>query len=86
MALDVTGDSSSNGANMQIWTPYNPTNQQYTFPATDSGYSQVVAQNSGKSVEVTGNSTASGANVDQSTYTGATGQQWLLQPSTATQP
>jgi hypothetical protein len=78
-ALDVSGGSTADGANVIVWTSTGSANQQFTFTATTSGYYRMTPVHSGKCVAVSGLDTTQPNNVDQRTYTGVTNQQWLFQ-------
>lgn len=78
LALDIAGQSTSNGANLQTYSYWGGTNQQFQFVDVGSGYYRIVARNSGKCLDVSGQSTADGANVLQWDYWGGANQQWSL--------
>ncbi|MFJ2190506.1 RICIN domain-containing protein [Kitasatospora sp. NPDC087861] len=83
--LDVTGASTTDGAQVLQWTcGSGKTNQQWLLqPVTGSSAVQVVSVNSGKCLDVTGASADDGAQVLQWTCgSGKTNQQWQLQPVT----
>lgn len=78
-ALDVSGVSSDNGANIHQWALHGGDNQQWKFESAGDGYYFVKAKHSGKVVDVSGPSTDDGANVHQWSFHGGTNQQWKLQ-------
>jgi hypothetical protein len=76
--VDVSDNSTADGANVHQWTWLGATNQQWQFVATDSGYFQVVARHSGKVLDVAEVSTADGGNIHQWTWLGGANQQWSV--------
>jgi alpha-L-fucosidase len=76
--LDVSGNGTGDGVNVDQWTSNGGQNQQWSFVAQTGGYYEIIARNSGKALEVGGNSTADGGNVQQWTWIGANSQQWSL--------
>ncbi len=81
-ALDVTGSSTAEGANVQQWTDNGTAAQQWVVTATTDGYYKLVNPGSNKALEVAGSGTADGSNVQQWSYTGASHQQWKLEATT----
>jgi subtilisin family serine protease len=76
--LDVSNNSTADGANVDQWTSNGGQNQQWSFVAQTGGYYEIVSRLSGKPLEVGGNSTADGGNVQQWTWVGTNSQQWSL--------
>jgi alpha-L-fucosidase len=76
--LDVYGNGTGDGVNVDQWTSNGGQNQQWSFVSQGSGYYEIIARNSGKALEVGGNSTADGGNVQQWTWAGTNSQQWSL--------
>ena len=76
--LDVNGQSTSNGANVQTWSYWGGTNQQWQFVDIGSGYYSIINRNSGKALDVYQSSTDNSANVIQYSYWGGANQQWGL--------
>ncbi|GHA77542.1 RICIN domain-containing protein [Streptomyces termitum] len=79
--LDVSGESTSDGAPVGVHRPTTGPNQSWTFRslAADT-WTPLRTRHSGKCLDVTGASTADGAQVVQYTCGGATNQQWSLRP------
>jgi hypothetical protein len=63
-ALDVSGGSNANGANVQQWTYNGYANQQWKVTNLGDGVYSIVGVASGKALDVTGGSTADGANME----------------------
>ncbi|KDN22044.1 non-reducing end alpha-L-arabinofuranosidase family hydrolase [Amycolatopsis rifamycinica] len=80
-ALDVSGASTADGANLVQWTRTNATNQQFQFVDAGGGYYKLRARHSGKLADVLGASVADGASVVQWTDNGGTNQQFSLADS-----
>lgn len=79
MRLDISGASTKDGANVQIYTANNTAAQQFKFKHVANGYYTIQSVASGKVLDIKSKSTASGANVQQwSAVSGATNQQWML--------
>ncbi|MBX9852614.1 MAG: RICIN domain-containing protein [Cytophagaceae bacterium] len=77
--MDVAGNSSNDGANIQQWTGNNCLCQQFTFTHLGNGTYKIIAKNSGKSLDVANFSTADGANILQWPYHGGDNQQFIVQ-------
>ena len=78
--LDVSGNSTGDGAWMQQWTCAGATNQNFQFvPVAGTSYYQIIARNSGKCMDVQNNSTSDGALIQQWTCGTGTNQQFTLQ-------
>jgi hypothetical protein len=75
--LDVTGNSTADGAVVQQYTGSGATNQQWVVTNNGSNYT-IASVKSGKVVDVTGNSLVNGAIIEQWTANGGTNQQWVL--------
>ena len=76
--LDISGNSTLNGAALIIW-PCKSTgqaNQEFAFNAVSSGYGELTNQNSNKSLAVLHASTSPGAQVIQYTTNGTTNSLW----------
>jgi hypothetical protein len=82
LCLDVTGASTSQGAQVIQWTCDSRANQQWErVPVPGSGAYQIVSVNSGMCLDVTGASVTAGAQVIQwPCGTGKTNQEWTLNP------
>ena len=77
-ALDVTGQSTSDGAALDQWDYWGGANQQWQLVDVGGGYIKIVSRNSAKVADVSGQSTADGASVIQYTYNGGANQQWQM--------
>lgn len=77
-ALDVTGQSTSDGALLEQWDYWGGANQQWQLVDAGGGYVKIVSRNSGKLVDVSQGSTADGASAIQYTDNGGANQQWQL--------
>ncbi|GAA2158871.1 non-reducing end alpha-L-arabinofuranosidase family hydrolase [Glycomyces rutgersensis] len=80
-ALDVSGVSTADGAQLHQWTRTNAQNQQFQFIDAGGGYYKIKARHSGKLLDVSSWSTADGANIHQWTDTGGANQQFRLADS-----
>jgi hypothetical protein len=76
--MDVSGASTSNGAQVIQWTWNGQHNQDWFVVPTDSGYAELVNRNSGQCLSVAGNSIAAGTPLIQWPCWGGYGQQWLI--------
>ena len=81
-ALNVTGNSTENGANVDIYTYNGATGQQWTVTSVGGGNYKLIAKCSGMALDVADGSTADGGNVQQWTYEGNTNpnNQWQIIP------
>jgi endo-1,4-beta-xylanase len=77
-ALDVAGQSTSDGANVQQYSYRGGANQQWNVEETGSGVYRIANVNSGKVLDVASASTANGANVQQYTDYGNDNQRFQL--------
>ena len=77
--VDITGSSSSNSANVEIWDNAKTANQKFQITRIDNtDYYKITAVHSLKSLDVQNSNTNTGANIIQNTYSGASNQQWLI--------
>jgi GH18 family chitinase len=74
--MDVSGNSSNDGANIHQWTGNDCLCQQFTFTHLGNGTYKIIAKNSGKSLDVASFSLNDGANILQWPYHGGTNQQF----------
>ncbi len=74
--VDVVGGSTASGANLQLYTCVNQTQQQFRAEATDSGFYRLRNVKSNLCVDISGASTADGAKIIQSTCGTGASQQW----------
>ncbi|TKT87977.1 RICIN domain-containing protein [Dyadobacter frigoris] len=77
-ALDVSGASTADGANVQQWPYGGGGNQQWTLTHLGGGQYKIIGVGSGKSLDVANNSTADGANVDIWSYSGNNNQRFTF--------
>ena len=77
LALDIPGNSSTNGAKMQIFSSNNSPAQKFTFAAADNGHYVIKNQN-GKVLDLAGGSTANGNPIQMYAYNGTCAQKWSL--------
>jgi len=81
-ALDVSGVSTDNGADIHVWDYLEGANQHWTVEATGDGYYRLTPNHtSGKCLDVSGGTSATqdGANVHQWDYFGNGNQQWSIE-------
>ncbi len=79
--LDVSGASSSNGANIQTYNGNNTDAQKFKLEKQSDGSYAILTKVSGemRGLDVDGRSTADGANVSQYQYLGQNNQKWKLE-------
>ena len=77
--LDITGNSSANGALLEQWDNNGGLNQHFTFNQQPDGAYQIVASNSGKVLDVTGNSLADGTAIEQWVPNGGQNQEFRVE-------
>ncbi len=78
LALDISGASSSSGANLQIWSRNKTIAQRFTFKKQSNGTYEIINVGSGKVVDVSLGSLSDGANVQQYERNGTVAQQWWI--------
>ena len=76
--LDITDESTPNGARLQIWEKYPKHQNQVFYLQKVNSYWKIVAHNSGKVVEVRDSSKSNYAEVAQWDYVGIACQQWKI--------
>ena len=64
-AIDISGQSTADGAGVVQWTRSSQASQQFQFVDSGGGYYRLRARHSGKVVDVANRSTADGANIVQ---------------------
>ncbi|MFD4370608.1 RICIN domain-containing protein [Streptomyces sp. NPDC058486] len=80
--LDVSGESTADGASVGVYRPTTGANQSWTLRSVAADtWTPLRVRHSGKCLDVSGASTADGAQVVQYTCGGATHQQWSLRPA-----
>lgn len=77
--LDVSGASTTDGAQIIQYTANGGANQQWQLVGVGNGYVKLVNRNSGKVLDIPNQSTTEGQQLDQWTDNGGTNQQWQLQ-------
>ncbi|WP_436924426.1 glycoside hydrolase family 11 protein [Halosimplex amylolyticum] len=77
-ALDVSGESTDDGANVQQYSYWGGANQQWNVEDTGNGVYRIENVNSGKVLDVSGQSTEDGANVQQYADGGGDNQRFHL--------
>ena len=75
MVLDVAGGSKEDGANIQIWTSTNVSQQNFKVTYKSNGTYLIEAEHSGKVIQVA----KDGKNVEQATKNGSKKQEWKIQ-------
>gem|GEM_PF-1339608 len=75
--MDVSGESTSDGANVHQWSLTQAANQQFLFEHTGNGSYKITAVNSGKSLDVDAGGRDNGINVQQWGYAGNAHQQFI---------
>lgn len=80
MVLDVSGNSSENGANIQIYNSNNTSAQIYQISAVGGGWYKIIHTGSGKAVDVSGGTAASATNVWLYEYNHSAAQHWRFIP------
>ncbi|MBN8459527.1 MAG: autotransporter-associated beta strand repeat-containing protein [Verrucomicrobia bacterium] len=79
-ALDVSGNSSDNGAAIDVWDSNGGGNQKWRICPTDSGYYCLLGVNSRKALDLPGGSSEDWLDVVQWDRGGATHQEWAFIP------
>ncbi|BAV07471.1 Ricin-type beta-trefoil lectin domain-like [Filimonas lacunae] len=74
--LDVSGQSTANGAKVLQWSGNGGTNQRWTLTQLTGGYYSIVGVQSSKALEIASALTTNNANTDIWTYSSGTHQQW----------
>ena len=77
--LDISGGSTSDGANVQTWWTANVSQQRFNITYLGDGYYKIISVKSGKALDVAGGNKASGTNVQQYSYNGTDAQKWVIQ-------
>ena len=75
--LDVSGESTEDGASVIQWQCHSGANQQWRVEAVTGGH-RLVARHSGKCLDVTGWSLDDGASIIQWQCHGGANQTWLV--------
>lgn len=77
MVLDISGGSSANGANVQLYQSNGTNAQRWRVTHDSKGYVTLTNVGSGKVLDVNGASTADGANGQQYASNGTWAQKWI---------
>lgn len=80
-ALDISGASTANVANVIQWDQHGNSNQQFYLSDLGNGYWSILAAHSGRSLDVASWSMQDGGNIQQYDYHGGNNQQWQLKRS-----
>lgn len=80
MTLDVTGNGTADGTNIQIYQSNNSIAQKYKIQSTGDGWFKITSPSSGKCLDVQGGSSKSGTNVQLYGYNGSDAQKWRFYP------
>lgn len=84
-ALDVTGNGTANGTNVEIWTDIGSVAQQWDIIQNLDGTFKLANPNSGRVLDVTGGGTGNGTNVEIWADIGSPAQKWsIIQNSNGT--
>lgn len=74
--LDIAGDSTSDGGNVQIYSKNNTLAQNFVVTSVGNGYYKIVCEGTGKVLDVSCGSSANGTNVQQYKWNGSAAQCW----------
>jgi endoglucanase len=77
-AVDVSGNSTSNGAQVHQWTFFGNANQLWIATQLSGNTYKLISKNSGKSLDVKDVSTNNGADIQQWDYQGNPNQRWII--------
>jgi len=77
-ALDINGQSTTQGASVIQWSYWGGNNQQWSLTSRDSGYFNFTNRNSSMLLDVSGASVSNGAAVIQWSANGAPNQRWQV--------
>jgi hypothetical protein len=78
LLLEVPGQSTTQGTQLDQWSSNGGTNQQWSLTPTGNGAYTLVNRNSGMLADVSGASTQKNASVIQWPSNGGANQQWYL--------
>lgn len=79
MALDVSGGSGADGANVQLWEENSTAAQKWNVTVDADGFITLKNLKSGKALDVFGASGRSGTNVQQYSPNGTSAQRWAVE-------
>lgn len=77
--LDVSGGSSADGANVQIWQNNDTGAQKWNFSRNVDGSYTIVNAASGKALDVKDAAVSSGTNIQQWSRNGSAAQRWYIE-------
>lgn len=77
--LDVSGGSSADGANVQIWQNNDTGAQKWNFSRNVDGSYTIVNAASGKALDVKDAAASSGTNIQQWSRNGSAAQRWCIE-------
>ncbi|MFF6783104.1 RICIN domain-containing protein [Streptomyces sp. NPDC012510] len=77
-AVDISGGSNSDGANIIHWTDSGAQNQRWRFVPVGDGSYEIVSQDTGKLLDVKDRLTTDGAGIVQWSDTNGANQHWTL--------
>ena len=78
-SLDVQDVSTSNGANVQLWTRTGANNQRWQITALGNNEYRIEAVHSGRALDVANVSAENGANIHLWSYGGGANQRWRIE-------
>lgn len=81
MMLDIAGNCTKNGTNIQIYTENESTAQKFTIQHVGSGWHKICHVTSGKSIDVENATRKSGVNVQLYDTNGTDAQLWRFYPT-----
>ncbi len=76
LAMDVTGQQTTNSTPIEQFGYNGGANQQWTVTSLGAGQYKIIGVQSGRALDVFGGGTANGTGIDIFSYTGAANQQW----------
>ena len=76
--IDVSGGSSSDGANIQIWASNNSGAQKWNVYKNNDGSYRIINAANGKALDVPEAKAYAGANIQQYTWNGSAAQKWVV--------
>lgn len=79
LRLDVYGASTSDGANVQVYSSNSTKAQRWVISSNGDGWFAILSRNSGKALDIYGASSQDGANVWQYTGNGTNAQRWIFE-------
>ena len=79
LSLDIPGDSTEEGTNMQQWNLTGGSHQEWRITATENGYCKIASmKDESVCLAVSGSTAEDGLDIQIQKYTGADNQQWKL--------